>query len=806
MPLLDFLRRHKRRKLARKGFAQAKKVRRKESQPKAHRQKFASSALIPAFAFTIVWLVASFSVLYRGTYPVSQYVVGQIADRNIYSEVPFEYESIDQTRRKRQQAVSQEAPVYWIDRAAIDRVLQDFGEIQALIHARMAKPEGEGDGDVGPTLEDDRIRKLVESLPEQHVTALEYIFASREKTKALKKLVSEALMRGIAGEDDVASLFSGQPVIDKICLLDRMDEFSRKSVCPVNKLQTPTRASRQVASNLYQRFPENAAAGPQALLAVLPGILQPNLRYDSEATDQAREKAAAEVQVVSKVVPAGVVLLRRGTKVTQEDITRLEKHQHELSSHRSLHQSTLDMLLSPVICLVLILAAAYCLFVVRPETLRQNGTITLIGLVLALQILLTRAVAEIYHVNWSSSFYLFPLLPLSLGAMVLSPLVGMRVAVWAGAFASAIAALHSGQSLQLFLIGAVSALVGAILIGRARKRFHKIWAWIGVSLTIVLVDSIFLFQNETPLRVAPIVLGLAFLNGAVVITVASMALPFLEWMFGITTEATLLELSDLNHPLLKRLQLEAPGTYHHSLMVATLSEQAAEAIGANPLLARVCSYFHDIGKLSYPEYFSENTHSHNPHDELQPRMSSLVILNHVKEGIDLALKHKLKKPIREVIAQHHGTNLVYYFYRRALEKKGEANEDTPVGEQDYRYPGPLPTRKEIALISIADSCEAAARSLEKPTPQKISALVAEIVLARVRDHQLDEADLTFAELAITRKTIAKALGMMLHARVRYPKEFEDEADLFKAAAQAAAKKPGPAAEGDSSGDADQQSD
>jgi putative nucleotidyltransferase with HDIG domain len=224
-------------------------------------------------------------------------------------------------------------------------------------------------------------------------------------------------------------------------------------------------------------------------------------------------------------------------------------------------------------------------------------------------------------------------------------------------------------------------------------------------------------------------------------------------------------------------------------MVATLAERAAAAIGADALLTRVSAYFHDIGKLAHPEYFAENSQGYNPHEGLQPRMSSLVILNHVKEGMDLALAAKLKRPIREAISQHHGTNLVYYFYHRA-KTQTDLDQGTAgsVGEHDYRYPGPRPQRKETVLISIADSCEAAVRAMEKPTHQKIQALVDEIILKRIRDHQLDEADLTFAELAKVRDALVRTLGMMYHGRVQYPKDPQDETDLFKAAAAAAARK------------------
>src|ERR1700739_1350480 len=229
------------------------------------------------------------------------------------------------------------------------------------------------------------------------------------------------------------------------------------------------------------------------------------------------------------------------------------------------------------------------------------------------------------------------------------------------------------------------------------------------------------------------------------------------------------------------MTIEAPGPYHHSLVVANLAEAAAEAIDANATLCRVCSYFHDIGKLVKPEYFTENMNfERNPHDDLAPTMSALIIIAHVKEGVDLAIKHGLNKHIIDVIQQHHGTSLVYYFYQRALQQQEDARaggkimnireEDIPeVQEESFRYPGPKPQTKESAIVSLADIVESASRSLEKPTPQKVEQLVSELIEERIADGQLDECDLTLGELKIIAERFRFTLMTMLHTRIAYPK-------------------------------------
>jgi putative nucleotidyltransferase with HDIG domain len=230
------------------------------------------------------------------------------------------------------------------------------------------------------------------------------------------------------------------------------------------------------------------------------------------------------------------------------------------------------------------------------------------------------------------------------------------------------------------------------------------------------------------------------------------------------------------------MMIEAPGTYQHSLVVANLAESAAESVGANAAMARVCSYFHDIGKLVKPEYFVENMRrDRNPHDELAPTMSALIIIAHVKEGVDLALKNGLNQQIIDVIQQHHGTSMIYYFYKRAQQQQEDQRaggkimnireEDIPeVREESFRYPGPRPQTRECAIISLADSIESASRSLERVTPQKIDQLITDIIQRRLIDGQLKECDLTMRDLEVVAESFKYTLQSMMHSRVAYPGE------------------------------------
>jgi putative nucleotidyltransferase with HDIG domain len=258
-----------------------------------------------------------------------------------------------------------------------------------------------------------------------------------------------------------------------------------------------------------------------------------------------------------------------------------------------------------------------------------------------------------------------------------------------------------------------------------------------------------------------------FVSGLIAAMVASLLLPLFEWLFEITTSIRLLELSNLNLPLLRQLAERAPGTYHHSIMVGMLAETAAEAIGADALFTRVACYYHDIGKSIRPTYFVENqSPNENRHDGLSPKMSSIVLVNHVKQGIELARQHKLPPRIISIIPQHHGTGLMKYFYYKARTKAGDV--DSAALEREFRYPGPKPQTKEAAIIMIADSVEAAARTVQHPTPTKLRNMIDTIIMRIRDDGQFDECDITLRELRIVAESFVKVLVGIHHHRIAYP--------------------------------------
>jgi len=328
---------------------------------------------------------------------------------------------------------------------------------------------------------------------------------------------------------------------------------------------------------------------------------------------------------------------------------------------------------------------------------------------------------------------------------------------------------------KLFLIYLVAGSTAVFLSSNVRKRFDIIKAGFSAGFMQFLMVAGLMSFNDLSSLIQPLKLTVdnpmvssIVINGMFLPIVVLGSLFVFESLLGVVTNISLLELSDFNHPLLRRMILEAPGTYQHSLVVANLAEAAAEAIGANSLLARVGAYYHDIGKIPKSEYFSENqmlSGFKDRHKKLSPAMSKLIIMNHVKEGVELARRHHLNKKIIDFIGQHHGTTLVYYFYRRAQEMQPEKAEPEDV----YRYSGPRPRSKEVALVHLADTIEACSRTLEESTPSRIKEMVREAILSKFLDGQLDDTDLTLRDLEKTADVFTRMLNAMFHTRVDYPK-------------------------------------
>jgi putative nucleotidyltransferase with HDIG domain len=377
-----------------------------------------------------------------------------------------------------------------------------------------------------------------------------------------------------------------------------------------------------------------------------------------------------------------------------------------------------------------------------------------------------------------SLIFLFPLgLAPLLAVLLLSPSAALVLGLWT----ACIAALLTGNNFTVLLFGLLQTGMIVSLTRRVRRRSHllKIGLLTGLSLIYGAVAQNIAVDGAPSTLLLHVLFCLA--NGLFTAIASVLLLPLLESVFDLTSPITLSDLADLGQPLLQRLALEAPGTYHHCLVVANLAQSAAQTIGANALLVQAGAYYHDIGKLGKAGLYTENMQAQdNPHDEFSPNMSALLITSHVKEGVSLALLCKLPRTVIDIIKQHHGTGLVAFFLHKAKiqnenEKKREGRPGfpgsaTPVNESDFRYPGPKPQSREAAIVMIADAVEAASRALAKPTPNHIRDLISDIIRGKLLDGQFDECGLTLAELNRLRESFIFTLTSMFHSRIAYPKD------------------------------------
>ena len=363
-------------------------------------------------------------------------------------------------------------------------------------------------------------------------------------------------------------------------------------------------------------------------------------------------------------------------------------------------------------------------------------------------------------------------LPIGSAAILLTILINPFVAALNVFVISVFASVIQDFSLGYFFIALAGGIAGVYSSRnvRNRKDLNKCGLVI-LIVNVVMVSAVGLIKG---LGILDFSVGLiwAALNALVSVVIASGILPIFEGLFGITTNIRLLEIGDFNHPLLKRLMLEAPGTYHHSLMVANLAENACEKIGANSLLARIGAYYHDIGKLRNPQYFIENhIHMSDKHKNLKPNISAIILKRHVKDGLALADENKLDRVITDMIQQHHGVTLIEFFYKKVLEEsKGDKNVD----EKEFRYPGPRPQTKEAGVLMLADSVEAACRTLDEPTFSRISGLVRKIITGKFIDLQLNNCDITLANLEEIQKSFTNTLASIYHSRIEYPEDKEEK--------------------------------
>jgi putative nucleotidyltransferase with HDIG domain len=495
-------------------------------------------------------------------------------------------------------------------------------------------------------------------------------------------------------------------------------------------------------------------------------FILPNATYSKDVTEAARDSAVATISSIETKVTAGDLLIRRGTRVDGARARLLQAYAEKmqrLAAARGWFQAALPVLGRLVLVGTIILLILMFLYHFRPDVYWSNNKLLALFIIIGLELFLVNFVG----IQLVRTVYLYPIAVLSI---LITVLFDARLGVVITLLIALLLGILSRFNFTITLITAVAGSVACFSAGEIRRRseFYRIIIFLSLAYVVIafIVESLKLSPAGDVLTFC----GYGLVNGFVSPMLTIGILPIFESLFGFSTNITLLELADLNQPLLKRLSIEAPGTYHHSIVVGTLAEAAAKEIEANPLLARVGAYYHDIGKMEIPEYFVENQLGiKSKHESLNPTMSALVLASHVKKGLRLAEEAGLPDSVINFIKEHHGTTRMTYFYNKAKEM------GLPIDSEDeFRYPGPKPRSKETAIVMLADSTEAASRTLDNPTPARIHNLIQKLIDDKFSSGELTQCGLTLKDLNDIREAFVSILIGVFHQRVVYPKKEEEE--------------------------------
>ena len=482
--------------------------------------------------------------------------------------------------------------------------------------------------------------------------------------------------------------------------------------------------------------------------------IKANYFFDQSKTDEAVKEALKSVSKV--MIKKNQTIVKEGEPITQQQINILAE------------LGLVGEDLSKDYIYTYIILAFFVLFVLGMQYmyLKKEKKEILIDTKLVFLILLLNLLSVI-----SARVFTFVslfIIPIACAPILMTVFLDSKISIVINSLNLLFVAVIVGFDPQVILIGIVSTIVSSTTLKKVSQRNDILYStvYVAAAVAVVILSSGILLSNNIKQILLDVILAVfgAFISGIL----AMGLLPFLESSFSLVTNMKLLELSNPNNPLLKRLLMEAPGTYHHSVMVANLAEVAAEEVGANPMLVRVGAYYHDVGKIKRPFFFGENQlGGTNPHDKISPTLSTTIIISHVKDGLELAKEYDIPKVVSDMIVQHHGTTLVKYFYYTL--KNSSENPDE-IREEDFRYPGPKPQSKEAAIIMMADSVEAAVRSIQEPTLEKIEDMVNNIVKDKMNSNQLNECDLTFRELEVIKACFLRVLKGIYHHRIEYPTE------------------------------------
>lgn len=766
------------------------------SSPTSHLSKFINPNFILrvllffAFSFFIVL------ICFVGQFPTGlQVMPNQIAKIRIVADVPFSYISKIQTKRKEDLLRKQIAPIYTLDENMVSNFLNNISQLTQELDDFESSFESASKEEaikLSQILSQNYEQKTGEFINPEDINLL----FSKTDQETRKKIFSEGsiILKDIAREGIFKPIESESETNKNIPPLFYSIQIAGRDT-KTNVLSEKD-ALRSLSLNLSAMNIDWPLS--RTIFRILKPGVAPNLIYDPQLSNRKIAAALEALPPVITEVQAGQTIIEPGSVIGPEQIEQLSAYRDFLNLTENL-EFGFDLTLRErtILTLVILFAAVLYMRIAMPSILKSNKQMALAALVMLIHLTFIRLIFELGDTEFfgktQQAISVLPFaVPIAFAPMIIATMVGTPLATVVAALVSTFYALMLSSITSFFLISILACLVGIYFCHKIRYRSNLVRAGaasgVAVALAAFFTGSFSSIPFDTIFLQIAFSLGIGIFSGILIIGI----IPLLENLFKITTNITLLELTDFNHPLLRRLQIEAPGTYHHSLLVANIAERAAAEIGANTLVCRVTALYHDIGKIIKPEYFVENqSGATNPHIERNPSMSALIIKSHVKEGVALAKEYKLPSIIIDTIEQHHGTSLIKYFYDKALKQNQQTHlpwdpdslppellNDDQVDETRFHYDGPLAQSVENVVVSLADSIEAASRSLKKINPVTINELIEHIYKEKLNEHQFDEAPITLREISLLKKSFAFTLLNMLHSRIEYPdKETTNKEDV-----------------------------
>ncbi|MBI5789484.1 MAG: HDIG domain-containing protein [Candidatus Schekmanbacteria bacterium] len=710
------------------------------------------TALVLAFLLSPALLIPSFTLS-----------VGDISQVDIKAPADFSVEDEFSTRKRQNEALTQVLPIFDFEQNAE----QAINKIEDLFHTKTNLSE-EKISDAEKQWNNLKSKDVLPVSLETFLVLQNPLFDTPIK-EAAKRSIRLVMVDEIVDNKELLSAEKNQGIIKRNIKDSRVTVVQDTS--GIRDVDDVKQKIAQIAPQIFKADDKSQRAAVEiAQLAVAP-----NLFFNKSATEKSKADVMLSVKPVYFQIKKGEMIVREGERVREDQVLRL----NALTMLAQLHKQHTFFIGAFLLISVLLLLMYQYLKIFRPKIVSNPTNIYLFLVILLITFSLTRFFIFISNALSSStpdisvSAYSYAV-PFALGGLLVAILADAQFGMIYSFLVGILAAIQMGNKFIFFFpaaIGSIAAVFGITHI-KQRTALLKVGLKISAANVLIIVPvSLMQGKSLTPEFLHDCLGGIV--GGVLVATLASALVPLLEMIFKVTTDIRLLELSDMNQPLLKRLALEAPGTYQHSIVVGTLAEAAAEAVGANPLLVRIAAYYHDIGKISKAEYYIENQiDQENKHLKLTPSMSNLIIVSHIKEGLELAREYKLPPLLIDIIQQHHGTSLIQYFYQKA--KQQENAHLHIVKEDDYSYPGPKPQTKESGIIMLADVLEAASRSVQNPTPQKMEELAHRTIHDIYNTGQLDECDLTLKNLSEIMMAFARILTSIYHSRIEYPRPDKPE--------------------------------